>query len=464
MKKRIISIVLAIMLIMNMAAIIPMMSASAVASNTTPLNLKASFSKTTVVPGDQVVMTISVENLSALPATQEVSAFGMLVKLNTDLFVKPYNEVIGVSTTIKGATVEQKFTGGTSIPSSWDDTENAFSLAYAMAAGSYMPKTTTVLYTITLTVKSAADLTTGGTYIPTFKDAYFSDLNLDDYSMTTPTNPTLTVVIPGNKTALNAAIDTATTKVATDYSTASFATLATALADAKKVAANAFAEQAAIDSAKTALETAITGLVAKTMTGIEVSAAMGLFMIGDDFSTEARVVTVTYDNGTTKEIPLTADMVTGFDSSVANEMLTLTVTYTEGQTTKTTTYDVSVMTAQEIADTTKMIVDIIVAQIGEVDLTDEEAILSLRENFNSLPPEVQALLGDVDTQIKALETKLAALKAPVVTPAPTTPTNTTTKAPGTKTGDYSTSVYLLLSIMMISGLALVVIKRKRSVK
>ena len=77
----------------------------------------------------------------------------------------------------------------------------------------------------------------------------------------------------------------------------------------------------------------------KVLTGISVSDPKTAYYVGDEFVKPT--VTATYDSGSPKVVTESADF-SGFDSSAAVESQTITVSYTEGGVTKTTTYDVSI--------------------------------------------------------------------------------------------------------------------------
>ena len=63
------------------------------------------------------------------------------------------------------------------------------------------------------------------------------------------------------------------------------------------------------------------------------------YTVGDTLDVTGGEITVTYDNETSADVAITADMVSGFDSSAAAASQTLTVTY-EG---KTATFDISIV-------------------------------------------------------------------------------------------------------------------------
>ena len=78
----------------------------------------------------------------------------------------------------------------------------------------------------------------------------------------------------------------------------------------------------------------------KTLTSISVSGHTTSFNVGDDFSFGG-TVTATYDDESTKDIPEENVTFSGYDMSTAGDQ-TVTVSYTEGGETKTTTYNITV--------------------------------------------------------------------------------------------------------------------------
>ena len=77
----------------------------------------------------------------------------------------------------------------------------------------------------------------------------------------------------------------------------------------------------------------------KTLTSIAVDAPTTSFNVGDDFSFGG-AVTATYDDGTTKDVTSDATF-SGYNMSTEGDQ-TVTVSYTEGEVTKTATYDITV--------------------------------------------------------------------------------------------------------------------------
>ena len=67
------------------------------------------------------------------------------------------------------------------------------------------------------------------------------------------------------------------------------------------------------------------------------------YNIGDTLDVTGLSISVTRATGTPKVVTVTPDMITGFDSSKENTNLSLTISYTENEITKTTTYEVSVV-------------------------------------------------------------------------------------------------------------------------
>ena len=67
------------------------------------------------------------------------------------------------------------------------------------------------------------------------------------------------------------------------------------------------------------------------------------YNIGDTLDVTGLSILVTRATGTPKLVTVTPDMITGFDSSKENTNLSLTISYTENEITKTATYEVSVV-------------------------------------------------------------------------------------------------------------------------
>ena len=134
-----------------------------------------------------------------------------------------------------------------------------------------------------------------------------------------------------NKTALNAAIQEATKLVAQTetYTTASLAELQKALDAATKLATDDSAEQNAVDAAVKAINDAKTALVQIKVTDMTVTAPTKIvYERGEELDTTGMVVTVTDNNGESKELATGEYTVEGFDSATAGEK-TVTVKYGE---------------------------------------------------------------------------------------------------------------------------------------
>ncbi len=126
------------------------------------------------------------------------------------------------------------------------------------------------------------------------------------------------------------AIDTA---LYTDESVAE-AGLPGTITAARAVLDNRAATQADVDAAAASLEAALSKLVGKrSITAIAVTAAPArqAFLVGEPLDLTGLVVTATYSDGATEPVAVSADNVTGFDSSKPSEAQTLTVTM-EGHT------------------------------------------------------------------------------------------------------------------------------------
>lgn len=134
-----------------------------------------------------------------------------------------------------------------------------------------------------------------------------------------------------NKEALNTAIAEATGLVtqADTYTMASLAELQKALDAAKALAADDTADQEAVNEAVAALERAKEGLVQIKVTDMTVKVPdKVVYERGDNLDTTGMVVTVTDNNGQTRELTADDYTVKGFDSDTAGEK-TVTVKYGE---------------------------------------------------------------------------------------------------------------------------------------
>lgn len=83
-----------------------------------------------------------------------------------------------------------------------------------------------------------------------------------------------------------------------------------------------------------------------TVTGIVISSTghKTEYKVGEDLDVSGLTLTVTYSNGTEKEVPVDTGMVSGFDTSAAIASQTLTIKYYGGTT---TTYVISIAEAEE---------------------------------------------------------------------------------------------------------------------
>ena len=116
------------------------------------------------------------------------------------------------------------------------------------------------------------------------------------------------------------------------------------------------------------------------LTGITAEISTSVYRIGDTLDRDSLVVTAHYEGGTSKEV--TVYDVSELDSSTQG-VKTLTVTYTEGGVTKTTTFDVTVVLP------------------GDVDasgrVTSSDALLALQAATDKVDQtDVEALAADVD--------------------------------------------------------------------
>lgn len=81
-----------------------------------------------------------------------------------------------------------------------------------------------------------------------------------------------------------------------------------------------------------------------TPVSIEVTKApdRSVYLVDDYLDVSGGILTVTYSNGKTKEVPMTQDMVMSDKMTVGEKKIT--VTYTEGEIKLTSTWDVKVYT------------------------------------------------------------------------------------------------------------------------
>ena len=99
------------------------------------------------------------------------------------------------------------------------------------------------------------------------------------------------------------------------------------------------------DTPITADVTIYAKFVPVTITGISIATpGKTAYTVGEVLDVTGMEIKVDYSDGTSKTIPVTAAMVSGFDSSAPADSQTLTITY-EG---KTTTYDVSISAATPV--------------------------------------------------------------------------------------------------------------------
>ena len=90
------------------------------------------------------------------------------------------------------------------------------------------------------------------------------------------------------------------------------------------------------------------------VTGIEVTGQTKSFEKGSDFTFGDNVtITATYGDGTTKSLDVEDVSVTGFSSAAVSDAVTVTVSYTSGGKTVTTSYDVKVTNAVKSIAVTK---------------------------------------------------------------------------------------------------------------
>jgi len=85
-----------------------------------------------------------------------------------------------------------------------------------------------------------------------------------------------------------------------------------------------------------------------TLASIAVSGQKTDFTVGDTFTHDGAVVTATYSDGTTKHVTSSAEFSTP-DMTTAGTK-TVTVSYTENEVTKTTTYEITVAEAQQLGE------------------------------------------------------------------------------------------------------------------
>ena len=89
------------------------------------------------------------------------------------------------------------------------------------------------------------------------------------------------------------------------------------------------------------------GETSKVLDSIEAKGYKTEYYVDEPYDPIGLKVTANYTNGETKQLKGTEYTVTGFDSSVVNAALPLTVSYTEGEITKTTSFTVSIIPQEE---------------------------------------------------------------------------------------------------------------------
>ena len=87
--------------------------------------------------------------------------------------------------------------------------------------------------------------------------------------------------------------------------------------------------------------------VEKTLESIEAKGYRTEYYVDEAYDPIGLKVTATYSDASTRLLAGTEYTVSGFDSSVANDALTLTVSYTEGEITKTTSFNVQILPQEE---------------------------------------------------------------------------------------------------------------------
>lgn len=139
----------------------------------------------------------------------------------------------------------------------------------------------------------------------------------------------------------------------------------------------------------------------KSMTGIEVTTLPSETEVleGKDLNVTDGEITVTYDNGTTKTVNMTADMITGFDSSrVGTQMVT--VSYTESGVTKTTELEVNVKAKSVLkVELISVPVNTKVLEGKELDLTGAAIrVVYNNDTEDASVPVTQDMISDFDNR------------------------------------------------------------------
>ncbi len=161
-------------------------------------------------------------------------------------------------------------------------------------------------------------------------------------------NPSFQWQLP-DRAALTEAIARAEAIDPTPYTEQSVAeaNLPSAIAAAKAVLDNRAATQEEIDSAAASLDAAAKKLVEKrTLTSLAVTAppARLAYLVGEQLDLTGLVVTASYSDGASEPVAITAENVTGFDSSKPAEAQVLTVTVAD----QTTTFNVQIVDAESL--------------------------------------------------------------------------------------------------------------------
>lgn len=106
------------------------------------------------------------------------------------------------------------------------------------------------------------------------------------------------------------------------------------------------------------------------------------FYQGYDFSHEGMVVTATYDDESTKDVTSQATF-TGYDMSTLGQQ-TVTVSYTENEVTKTTTYNINVV--EYVADTYLLVENVSDLSVGDkviIAAANADVAMSTTQNTNN---------------------------------------------------------------------------------
>lgn len=139
--------------------------------------------------------------------------------------------------------------------------------------------------------------------------------------------------------------------------------------------------------------------VIASVTGIEIKdTPKDNYFVGDALDVTGGKITVTYDNGETEDIAITADMVTGFDGATAGTQ-ELTVTYAEQTDTYTVTVEVPTVTGIVVTTSPDKLV---YYQTDTLDVTGGEITVSYSDKGPETKPITAGMVTGFDSSIKSV--------------------------------------------------------------